>query len=48
MCYKKTNSNKNCQEAQGVHMWWKKTISNMWSVTKSSIPVRKQINAQEV
>ena len=43
-CYKKKSSvrpvhgyNKNCQEVQSVYMWPKKPISNMWSMTKTSV-----------
>ena len=40
-------NDKNCQEAHSVWMWLKKPISNMWSVTKSSIPLRKQSNQKK-
>ena len=51
-CYKEKNPvkqgsicyDKNCQEAQCVQIRSKRPRSHMLSVTKSSIPVRKQVN----
>ena len=50
-CYRKKSpvrpmygNDKNCQEIPNVQIRLKKPISNIWSVTKSSIPLRKQGN----
>ena len=50
-CYRKKSPvrrmygyDKNCQEIPNVQMRPKKPISNIQSVTKSSIPIRKQVN----
>ena len=50
-CYRKKSpvrpmygNGKNCQEIKNVQIRPKKPISNMQSVTKSSIPIGKQVN----